>query len=163
MEDERLNSVLEKYRGVPGARVPVLQEAQDTFGYLAPETLKGIAEGLRIPFSHVYGVVTFYAQFYLKPRGKHTIKVCQGTACHVKGSARVLQAMEDHLDAEAGNCTKDMQFQLETMACLGTCFLAPAVMIDKDYYGTQTPNTVRKITRKYSKAEKENGISEPGE
>ena len=149
MEAASLDTILEKYRDNPGALIPVLQEAQDTFGYLAPETLKGISKGLKIPLSHVYGVVSFYAQFYLEPRGKHTMKVCLGTACHVKGADRVLQALEDQLGVCAGNCTEDMQFQLETVACLGTCFLAPAVMVNNDYYGSQSPKTVRKIKRKY--------------
>jgi len=161
--DQRLNEIISKYKENPGALIPTLQEAQETYGYLAPETLKGIAAGLKIPLSHIYGVVSFYAQFYLEPRGKHAIKVCQGTACHVKGAGRVLQAMEDQLKVKAGNCTADKQFQLETVACLGTCFLAPAVMIDSDYYGTQTPKTARNVLRKYAKSATEKGSSKTGE
>ena len=163
MEDQSLNKIVEKYKKTPGALIPALQEAQELFGYLAPETLKGIAAGLKIPFSHVYGVVSFYSQFYLEPRGKHTIKLCQGTACHVKGAGRLLQALEDHLQVKAGNCTRDKEFQLETVACLGTCFLAPAMMIDSDYYGTQTPKSVRNVTRKYARTASEKGASETGE
>ncbi|MEW5945965.1 MAG: NADH-quinone oxidoreductase subunit NuoE [bacterium] len=153
MADNGLERIVEKYRGSPGALIPVLQEAQEALGYLSPETLKGIARGLKTPLSRVYGVATFYAQFHLKPKGKHSIKVCQGTACHVKGAGRILQTLENHLKVKAGNPTKDMRFQLETVACLGTCFLAPVVMIDTDYYGTQTPKTARKITRKYGAEE----------
>jgi NADH:ubiquinone oxidoreductase subunit E len=154
MENEKLTSILEQYKDIPGPLIPVLQEAQNVFGYLAPETLKGIARGLGIPFSHVFGTVTFYSQFYLQPRGEHTVKVCQGTACHVKGAPRILETLEDHLSVKAGYCTKDMQFELETVACLGTCFLSPVIMIDNDYYGAQTPKSVRKLIRKYADAEK---------
>ncbi len=142
--------------------VPVLQRAQEMLGYLPSETLEAIAHGLKIPLSRVYGVATFYSQFHLSPRGKHTIKVCVGTACHVRGADAVLQALEDKLGVKAGNPTPDLRFQLETVACLGTCFLAPAVMIGGDYYGAQTPGTIVKILRKYSTPD-DTGQTDPEE
>jgi len=160
MTDQKLHTILEKYKGQSGALIPALQEAQETLGYLSEETLEAIAQGLRMPFSRVYGVVTFYAQFYLTPRGKHTIKSCQGTACHVKGASRLLQALEDKLKVKGGGTTDDLLFSLETVACLGTCFLAPVVLIDSDYYGAQTPQSIRKVLRKYAKKEKTEEVEE---
>jgi NADH:ubiquinone oxidoreductase subunit E len=150
MAVRELNEIIEECRGMNGALIPVLQQAQELLGYLSPETLERIAKGLKVPLSQVYSVVTFYSQFYLTPRGRNTVKACKGTACHVKGAGKVIQALEDKLNVKAGNCTEDMQFQLETIACLGTCFLAPAVMVNSDYHGSQTPKSITNVINKYS-------------
>jgi NADH:ubiquinone oxidoreductase subunit E len=146
----RVNPILHKYGSQDGALIPVLQEVQAVYGYLPEEALKLVGKTLRVPLSRIYGVVTFYAQFYLTPRGKHTIKCCQGTACHVRGGKGVLEALERELKVTPGGTTDDLKFSLETVACVGTCFLAPVMMIDEDYFGKLTPNSAVKAVRKYS-------------
>ncbi|UCH36404.1 MAG: NADH-quinone oxidoreductase subunit NuoE [Armatimonadota bacterium] len=125
-----------------GALIPVLQEAQAHYGFLPEAVVEETARGLGLPVSTVYGVVTFYAQFHLTPRGRYTIRSCQGTACHVKGGKTVLGAIERALGIRSGETTHDLRFTLETVACLGCCFLAPAIMIDDQYFGNLTPRDV---------------------
>jgi len=125
--------------------IGVLQAVQDRFGYLPPPALADLARRMRIPLSRIWGVVSFYAQFYTEPRGRHTIRCCRGTACHVKGAGRVLDAVRHDLGIDEGQMTPDGLFQLETVACLGTCFLAPAMMIDNQYFGKLTPQGVHTI------------------
>jgi len=132
--------------------IGVLQAVQDHFGYLPAPALERIGRRTRTPLSRVYGVVSFYAQFYTAPRGRHTIRCCRGTACHVRGAARVLDAIQRALGIEDGESTPDLQFHLETVACLGTCFLAPAMMIDSEYYGNLTPQRVESVLRSYRPA-----------
>jgi len=146
----RIDEVLSYYRGEKGALIPVLQEAQNVYGYLPEEVLCRISQELKVPLSKIYGVVTFYAQFYLTPRGKHVIKSCQGTACHVRGAKGVLDSLCRQLKVEPGGTTKDLSFSLETVACVGTCFLAPVIMIDADYYGKLTPKRAVDALKKYS-------------
>jgi len=129
--------------------IGVLQQVQARFGYLPPEALQAISRRTRIPLSRVYGVASFYAQFYTEPHGRHTIRVCRGTACHVKGGSRVLDAVEQELGISEGESTPDLMFYLETVACLGTCFLAPVMMIDNQYFGQLTPQRVKTILRSY--------------
>jgi len=129
--------------------IGVLQQVQDRLGYLPPAALKEISRRTKILLSRIYGVVTFYAQFYTEPRGRHTIRVCRGTACHVKGAGRVLDAACRELGIEEGETTPDLMFCLETVACLGTCFLAPVMMIDNQYFGRLTPQRVHSILRNY--------------
>ncbi len=124
---------------------------QEEFGYLPASALAGISRRMKTPLARIYGVVSFYAQFYTVPRGRHTVRCCRGTACHVKGSERVLDSVERVLGIGEGQTTPDMQFYLETVACLGTCFLAPAMMIDTQYYGKLTPQRVAGILRSFSK------------
>jgi len=131
----RVGEVLMKYAKEEASLIPVLQEAQGFFGYLPQEVLVKISEGLNVPLSRVYGVVTFYAQFYLTRRGRHTVRVCRGTACHVRGGKSVLDTVKDFLGVEDGETTPDYNYSLETVACLGTCFLAPVMMVDRSYYG----------------------------
>jgi len=151
----RIDPVLSKYGGMAGALIPVLQEVQAIYGYLPEIALKKVGETLHISLSRIYGVVTFYAQFYLTPRGQHVIKSCQGTACHVRGAKGALEALTRELKVEPGGTTENLKFTLETVACLGTCFLAPVIMIDEDYYGKLTPNRAINAVRKYSKAKTE--------
>jgi NADH-quinone oxidoreductase subunit E len=129
--------------------IGVLQEVQDRLGYLPRAALEGISRRARVPLSRIFGVVSFYAQFYTEPRGRHTIRCCRGTACHVKGAGRVLDAVKRELGIEEDETTPDMMFYLETVACLGTCFLAPVMMIDNQYYGMLTPQRVGSILRSY--------------
>ena len=132
-----------------GNLIGILQEVQERFGYLPAPALEEISRRMKIPLSRVYGVVSFYAQFYTEPRGRHTIRACRGTACHVRGARRVLAAIQRSLGIEEGQTTPDMMFYLETVACLGTCFLAPAMMIDNQYYGKLTPQRVQTILKSY--------------
>jgi NADH-quinone oxidoreductase subunit E len=146
----KLDEVLSHYRGERGALIPVLQEAQNVYGYLPEEVLRRISRDLKVPLSKIYGVITFYAQFYLTPRGKHVVKSCQGTACHVRGAKGVLDSLCRELKVEPGGTTGDFRFSLETVACVGTCFLAPVIMIDRDYYGKLTPKRAVDALKKYS-------------
>ena len=125
--------------------IGALQQIQEHFGYLPRAALRELSLCLRIPLARIYGVISFYAQFYLEPRGKHTILCCRGTACHVKGAGRVIDALEHTLGVREGETTPDMMFFLETAACLGACFLAPVMMIDNQYFGMLTPQKVAKI------------------
>ena len=129
--------------------IPLLQDVQDNYGYLPREILEWVSARTGIPLSRMYGVITFYTQFYLSPKGKHTIRCCQGTACHVKGAKRVAESIMEELDVEEGGTTPDMKYTYETVQCLGTCFLAPVVMVDGDYYGEMTRERVPKILKGY--------------
>jgi NADH:ubiquinone oxidoreductase subunit E len=146
----KIDGVLARHRGEKGALIPVLQEAQSIYGYLPEEALRRIGRALNVPMIKIHGVVTFYAQFYLTPRGRHVIKSCQGTACHVRGAKGVLESLCRELKVEPGGTTADLQFSLETVACVGTCFLAPVIMIDEDYYGKLTPKRAADTLRKYA-------------
>lgn len=149
-----LDSMEEKRRGEGRSvttqdLIPLLQEVQAAYGYLPPPVLVWISEQTGIPTSRMYGVITFYSQFYLEPHGRHTIRCCQGTACHVKGSKRIGEAIKQELDIEEGGTTDDMRYTFEAVACLGTCFLAPVIMIDNDYYGQLTSNKIPAILASY--------------
>src|SRR4030043_1885480 len=135
----KLEPVLEHYRGQDGALIPILQETQGIYGYLPEEVLKHIGKRLKIPTSRVYGVITFYAQFYLTPRGRHTVRVCRGTACHVRGGKNIRKAVQQFLGVEENETTSDSKFTFETVACLGACALAPVLLVDKNYYGKLPP------------------------
>lgn len=129
--------------------IPILQKIQNQYGYLPPEVLMEMSDRTGIAASHVYGVVTFYEQFHLQPRGRHTVRCCRGTACHVKGASAIIDVIKNELNVEEGGTAEDMRFTFETVACLGTCFLAPVVMIDNDYYGNLTAGKIGKIISKY--------------
>ena len=148
-QEERLRQVIASYKGKPGATMPVLQAAQEIFGYLPEEVEIMIAEGLDIPLSEVYGVVSFYAQFSVNPKGKYQISVCLGTACYVKGAGDVLSAVEQQLGIAPGGITPDGKFSLDACRCIGACGLAPVMMINDDVYGRLTPNQVADILAKY--------------
>ena len=145
----KVDEILAHYNGVKGALIPVLQEAQGAYGFLPKDIISRIAQTLKIPVSQVYGVVTFYSQFHLNPRGRNFIRVCQGTACHVRGAKAVLKALEDELRIAPGQTTTDERFTLETVACLGACGLAPVLMINDDTHGRLTPETVCKLLDRY--------------
>ena len=135
---EQLDEILSRYSGESGELIPILQEVQERFGYLPGEVMQRIAKFLRLPESTVYGVSTFYAQFKLTPTGKRLIKVCRGTACHVRGGARILREVEKKLSIKPGETTSDLGYSLETIACFGSCALAPVMVIDKSVHGRMT-------------------------
>ena len=128
---------------------PLLQEIQAGYGYLPPNVLLEMSRRTGIPASQIYGVATFYEQFHLEPHGRHTVRCCRGTACHVKGGHGMIQTVSRELGIAEGQTTADMRYTFETVACLGTCFLAPVVMVDKDYYGNMTSTRVRGILDRY--------------
>lgn len=134
-----LYQILENYADQKGAVIPVLQKAQEIYGWLPKEVLQAVAKGMGVPLSQVYGVVTFYAQFYLERRGKHIIRQCDGTACHVRGAARIVEAVENHLGIKAGETTADYKYTFEVVYCLGSCGLAPVAMVDDHVVGHLAP------------------------
>ena len=129
--------------------IPILQQTQAAYGYLPRAALEEIANVTSIPRSKIFGVVTFYAQCSMIPRGRHTIKICNGTACHVKGSMGIRAKVKQVLCVEEGHTTADFKFTLESVACLGTCFLAPVIMIGERYYGKLTPEKAEEIIKNY--------------
>ncbi len=144
-----LAQVIDELKNEPGALMPIMQRAQDIFGYLPEDVQNIIAKGLDIPVSDVYGVATFYAQFNLEPKGKYIISVCLGTACYVKGAQLVLDELEKVLGVPAGSTTPDGLFTLNATRCLGACGLAPVIMVNDDVYGRLTPDQVAGIIEKY--------------
>jgi len=146
---ERLSPILAPYRGQRGALIPVLQKVQEELGYLPEEAVSEIAFFLGISESEVYGVASFYAQFRFIRQGDHTIKVCQGTACHVRGGRRILEAVERELGIQPGETTEDYKFSLDRVACFGSCALAPVMVVDKTVHGKMTTAKARKILAEY--------------
>lgn len=142
-----LDEVLEKYAGQKGVVIPILQETQAIFGYLPREALETISRKMHIPLSDLYGVATFYAQFYLTRRGKHIIRCCDGTACHVRGGTKGIEAMQAELGIKPGETTPDYEYSLEVVYCLGSCGLAPVAVIDGTVYGHLTPQKLLEIVR----------------
>jgi len=142
---EQLDEVLSLYTGEGSNLIPILQEAQERFGYLPGEVMQKIAKFLRLPESTIYGVVTFYAQFKLTPSGRRIVRVCRGTACHVRGGARILREVEKYLRIKQGETTDDLEYSLETVACIGACALAPTMVLDKETHGQMTTKKVTEI------------------
>jgi NADH-quinone oxidoreductase subunit E len=133
-----------------GDLIPILQKIQEAYGYLPPSVMMAASSRTGIAASRIYGVATFYEQFHFEPHGRHTIKCCRGTACHVKGGRDIIRAISRILRVEEGETTEDMRFTFETVACLGTCFLGPVMMVNNDYYGHLAPNKVKDILERYS-------------
>jgi NADH-quinone oxidoreductase subunit E/NADP-reducing hydrogenase subunit HndA len=146
---QALDGVIAKHKGQPGATMPVLQEAQDIFGYLPEEVQLKIAEGLGLSLSEVYGVVSFYAQFSVNPKGKKQIAVCMGTACYVKGAGDILERIEKKVGCKAGSVTEDGMFSIDACRCIGACGLAPVITISGDVYGRLELDEVDGILEKY--------------
>jgi NADH-quinone oxidoreductase E subunit len=151
MDMEKLAAIIDAHRDRKWSLIPMLQEIQGTFGYVPPEAIEPVAEALQIYPSQVQGVVTFYAGFSLKPKGRCVLRVCRGTACHVKGSRSILRYIQKDLGLEEGETSKDYQFTLETVACLGACFLAPAMMVNQNYYGKLNPIKLASVLGQYRK------------
>ena len=159
-QEERLREVIRTHKGQPGATMPVLQAAQEIFGYLPEEVQIMVAEGLDIPLTEVYGVASFYAQFTLNPKGKYQISLCLGTACYVKGASDILEAVQQRLGIKPGSITPDGKFSLDACRCIGACGLAPAMMVDDEVYKQVTPAKLRGILARYEASAEE--ISEGG-
>jgi NADH-quinone oxidoreductase subunit E len=132
-----------------GDIIPLLQRLQEAYGYLPKEMVLAVCEEVGLPASRVFGVATFYSQFSLQPQGRNLVRCCKGTACHVRGGHRVLDSVERTLGVTDGETTKDMSFTLETVACLGTCFLAPVVTVNDTYYGQVSPDRLKKVLAQY--------------
>ena len=144
-----LQEAIERHKGEPGALMPVLQEAQNIFGYVPMDVQEIIADGLGTTLAEVYGVATFYAQFSLEPKGQYVVGVCLGTACYVKGSQKVLDKLSEVLRIPVGKTTEDGRITLNATRCLGACGLAPVMMINEDVYGRLTPDQIPEIIAKY--------------
>ncbi len=144
-----VKSLLEGYESKPSSLIPLLQDAQETYGYLPRNVIEKIADFLHLSVSKVYGVATFYAQFRFEPLGDHMIRVCHGTACHVKGADKIGEAIENELGIETGETTEDGTFTLERVACLGCCSLAPVMMIDDTAHGDLTREKAKEIVDDY--------------
>jgi NADH:ubiquinone oxidoreductase subunit E len=149
-EWERIDLVISKYKSRHGALIPVLKEVQDVCGYLPKRVQHRIADGLHLPTSQVFGVVSFYAFFTTVPRGRNIIRVCMGTACYVRGSKEILNALQRELGVHVGGITSDRKFSLEAVRCVGACGLAPVVVVDQDTYGMVTPGRAVQILGNYT-------------
>jgi NADP-reducing hydrogenase subunit HndA len=153
--DVKLQQIIDKYKSTKGALIPVLHEAQEVYGYLPLEVQKKVSEGLNIPLSEIYGVVTFYTQFSLEPKGEYKVQVCMGTACYVKGAGAILDKFKEKLGIDVGGCTEDGKFSLEACRCIGACGLAPVIMINDDVYGRLTPDEIEGIIDNYKNKSQE--------
>lgn len=148
-QEAKLREVIERHKGEDGAAIPVLHEAQDIYGYLPIEVQKIISEGLNVPLAELYGIVTFYTQFSLYPKGEYEVSVCLGTACYVKGSGTILEKIKERLGIDVGQCTADGKFSLNATRCIGACGLAPVMTINDAVYGRLTPAELDGIFAKY--------------
>ncbi len=148
---KKIAPIIEEYKRQKWSLIPLLQKVQEEFGYVPPEAIEPIAKALHLFPSEVQGVITFYSQFSLKPRGKYVVRVCKGTACHVRGGRSILKIAKRELGVEEGQTTEDYQFTLDTVACLGACFLAPTMMVNKSYYGKLSPPKINSILKQYEK------------
>lgn len=146
---QKVQQIIEEYKEVKGALIPVLHEIQGLYGYLPQEDLQLVSKELNISMSEIYGVATFYSLFTLEPKGEHIIRVCMGTACYVKGAQSIIDKLNSELGVEVGKTTKDGKFTLEAARCLGSCGLAPVMMVDDRVYGKITPGDVIKILEEY--------------
>jgi NADH-quinone oxidoreductase subunit E len=157
MPEARLQKILSVFEGKRGALISILQRVQEEFGYLPEETLKEISTFLKLPRSQVFSVATFYAHFYLTRRGDHLVRVCQGTACHVRGGREILEVAEHCLGIKTGQTTGDYQYSLERVACLGSCALAPLIVVDDTLYPQVTTKNVVEILKNGKDFQREKG------
>jgi len=148
-QEVELYEVIEKYKDTRGALIPVLHGVQEIYGYLPMEVQKMVADGLNVPLAEVYGVVTFYTQFTLTPKGKYKIGVCLGTACYVKGAGDIIDKIKDRLGLEVGECSEDGKYSLDATRCIGACGLAPVLTINDDVYGRLVLEDIDDILQKY--------------
>jgi NADH:ubiquinone oxidoreductase subunit E len=149
---KRIDKIIASYRGQKWPLIPLAEEIQQQVGYIPPEAIPRIARALGLFPSQVQGVITFYAQLYTEPRGKNIVRVCRGTACHVRGGKSILKLVKQYLDLDEGETTPDMEYTLETVACIGVCALAPNLMINKETHGNMNP---KKVARLFGRREKE--------
>ncbi|TET55036.1 MAG: NADH-quinone oxidoreductase subunit NuoE [Actinobacteria bacterium] len=153
IDNKQTKKILEKFEGKKGSLIPILQAVQEKYGYLPEDILRQVSTKTGIPTSQIFGVTTFYAQFRLQPRGKHTVRVCHGTACHVSGAEQLSEAIEFELGIKDKETTEDRLFTLESVACLGCCSLAPVMVVGEHTYGRCSPDKAAKILRKVRKEE----------
>ena len=146
----RLDGIIARHRGKPGCLIPVLEEAQVALEYLPVSVQKKVAKELNLPFSRVYGVVTFYSFFTMTPRGRHTVRVCLGTACYVRGGKALAEAIKKEFGLEEGETTADRRFTYESVRCLGACGLGPVVVVDEDVHGRMKPSKLQDILSQYN-------------
>lgn len=151
VEKNKIQSIVKKHQGLKKNLIAILLDIQDAYHYLPQDSLCCVSDALGMPLIEIVGVATFYRAFSLTPRGKHTCLICMGTACHVRGGPKILDEFERQLDIKAGDTTKDGQFTLETVACLGCCAIGPVVVIDEAYHGHATIRKVGSILKKYQK------------
>jgi NADH:ubiquinone oxidoreductase subunit E len=147
---QTLDAIIAKFRGKPGGLIPALEEAQVALEYLPISVQKKIAKGLNLPFSRVYGVVTFYSFFTMTPRGRHTVRVCLGTACYVRGGKALADAIKKEYNLEEGETTADRRFTYEAVRCLGACGLGPVVVVDDDVHGRIKPSHLKDVLGQYA-------------
>ena len=150
-QEEKLMAVIAEHKDEAGAVIPVLHKAQEIYGYLPIEVQKMISDGLSVPLAEIYGIVTFYAQFSLYPKGEYQIGVCLGTACYVKGSGEILDKVKEILGIDVGECTPDARFSIDATRCIGACGLAPVLTVNDDVYGRLTVDEIADIIAKYQK------------
>lgn len=148
-QEKELKNFIAEHKNDQGPLIMIMQEAQKIYGYLPIEVQTIISKGLGIPVERVYEVATFYAQFNLEPKGKYQISVCLGTACYVKGSAKVLEAIENQLGIKSGECTEDRKFSIDSCRCLGACGLAPVMRVNDEVFGNMTPDKVKTVLAEY--------------
>jgi NADH-quinone oxidoreductase subunit E len=146
---KQVNDIIEQFRDHPGALIPVLTACQGVVGYLPVELQEYIGHGLNLPASNIYGVVTFYSFFTMVPKGRHTIKVCMGTACYVRGIGEILNHIQSEFNLDVGGTTDDRRFSLEAVRCLGACGLAPVIVVDNDTHGNVTPESAVSVLEQY--------------
>lgn len=146
----KLEGIIAKHKGKPGGLIPVLEEAQVALEYLPVSVQKKIAKGLNLPLSRVYGVVTFYSFFTMTPRGRHTVRVCLGTACYVRGGKALAEALEKEFGVKEGETTPDRKFTYETVRCLGACGLGPVVVVNEDVHGRMKPSKLKDVLSQYN-------------
>jgi NADH:ubiquinone oxidoreductase subunit E len=149
---ETLSAIIKKHEGAKWGLIPLLQEIQEHFGYIPPDAITPIAEAMNLFPSQVQGVIMFYAGLSMEAKGKYVIRVCRGTACHVKGSHSIVRMMQKELNLKEGETSSDFRFTFETVACLGACALAPTMMVNKTYFGRLTPPKVTATLEEYSKS-----------
>lgn len=150
---KRLEKMIQERKGEKWALIPLLQDIQEAFNYIPPEAIEPIAKGLNLFPSEVQGVISFYSGFSLEPKGRYVLKVCRGTACHVRGGKSILKLTKKELNLDEGETGEDYRFTLETTACLGACALAPTMMVNKTYYGKLAPPKLINVLNEYSREE----------
>ncbi len=155
IDQEKFEGILSRYDAAGASLIPVLQDIQDVYSYLPKDELKMVADRLQVPLTQVYSVATFFKMFSLEPKGKHQIRVCLGTACHLRGGQRLVETVSRRLAVEVGKATEDMQFSLETVGCLGSCAQAPLMMIDDKYFGRMAVDKVPRILKLYKKQDQD--------
>jgi NADH-quinone oxidoreductase subunit E len=153
MELTKVDTIVDKYKADPSSLLAIMQDVQDVAHYLPRDVVEHVAKRLSLPVARIYAMATFFGSFHLEPRGKHICTVCMGTACHVRGAARLVEQLERDLSIKSGGTTKDMMFTLEEVNCVGACALGPLVIIDGEYHGNMTSGQLTKVVEKLQKEE----------